>query len=103
MKKFYYSPAHIVEFVSEYIFLVSKNKQAKKRKAKQEYKKAKETKEKKENICGKSIKKISFRPPGCRFFSSTTFQDFFGLIVLYCTALDRLIQVNKVRLECDVT
>ena len=41
-KFFYHSPACTVEFVSEYIFLISKNKQAKK---KQEYKKAKETKE----------------------------------------------------------
>ena len=53
MKIFYYSPARIVECVSEYIFLISKNKRAKKKKkAKQSKntKKAKETKEKKEDL-----------------------------------------------------
>ena len=34
VKKFYYSPARIIECVSEYIFLISKNKQANKSKAK---------------------------------------------------------------------
>ena len=47
MKKIYYSPARIVEYVSEYIFLISKNKQAKKSKAKQEYKKSKKKLKKK--------------------------------------------------------
>ena len=57
MKIFYYSPARIVECVSEYIFLISKNKQAKKSKTKQEYKKAKETKEEKRIFPENRLKK----------------------------------------------
>ena len=52
---FYHSPARTVEFVSEYIHLISKKKQTSKKK-KQEYKKCK----RKENISGKSIKKNKF-------------------------------------------
>ena len=51
---FYHLPAHIVECVSEYTFLIPKNKQ------RQELKKAKETKE--EKII--SIKKINLLPHG---------------------------------------
>ena len=58
VKKFYYSPARIVECVSEYIFLISKNKQAKKTKAKQVYKQAKETKEKKIISAENRLKKL---------------------------------------------
>ena len=52
MKIFYYSPARIVECVSEYIFLISKNKQAKKTKARlpKEQKKKKEKKKKREYL-----------------------------------------------------
>ena len=35
VKDFYHSPAHIVECVSEYIFLISKNKRKSKQKTKQ--------------------------------------------------------------------
>ena len=43
-------PAHIVECVSEYIYLISKNKQAKKTKTKQEQKKQKKLKKKREYL-----------------------------------------------------
>ena len=58
VKIFYYSPARIVECVSEYIFLISENKQAKK-KAKQSKntKKAKQTKEKKRISAENRLKK----------------------------------------------
>ena len=45
MKKILSLPARIVECVSEYIFLISKNKQAKKAQKSKNTKKAKETKE----------------------------------------------------------
>ena len=58
MKKIYYSPARIVECVSEYIFLISEKKQEKK-KAKQSKntKKAKQTKEKKRISAENRLKK----------------------------------------------
>ena len=57
MKIFYYSPARIVECVSEYIFLISKNKQAKKAKQSKNTKKANETKEKKRISAKNRLKK----------------------------------------------
>ena len=57
MKKIYYSPARIVECVSEYIFLISKNKQAKKAKQSKNTKKAKKTKEKKRISVENRLKK----------------------------------------------
>ena len=57
MKKIYYSPARIVECVSEYIFLTSKNKQAKKAKQSKNTKKAKKTKEKKRISVENRLKK----------------------------------------------
>ena len=62
---FYHLPAHIVECVSEYTFLIPKNKQ------RQELKKAKETKE--EKII--SIKKINLLPHGWRISSSSGFLE----------------------------
>ena len=90
VKKFLYSPTRIVEFVSEYIFLVSKNKQT--RKKNKNRKKEKETKE--ENFFGKSIKKNKFAAARVKIFLITRisgnkrflsffffFFFFFGLIV----------------------
>ena len=51
------SPTCIVDCVSGYIFLISKNKQAKKSKTKQEYKKTKETKEEKRTFPENRLKK----------------------------------------------
>ena len=110
VKKIYYSPARIAECESEYIFLKTNKQKKQTSKAKQEYKKAKETKEKKRISAEHRLKKqISCRPG--EDFSTRSSQlhfrkqegVFFGLIVLCCTALDSLIQVNKVRLECGVT
>ena len=47
VKLFYNSPARIVERLSEYIFLISKNNKQTNKQTKQESKKAKETKEEK--------------------------------------------------------
>ena len=55
-----YSPARIVKYGSEYMFLISKNKQKKKEKTRIQKKKKKL--KKKENISGKSIEKICGRP-----------------------------------------
>ena len=56
----YHSPARIVECVSEYTFLISKNN----KQTKQEKKKAKETKEEKRISLKNELKKINFRLPG---------------------------------------
>ena len=56
----YHSPARIVECVSEYRFLISKNN----KQTKQEKKKAKETKEEKRISLKNELKKINFRLPG---------------------------------------
>ena len=63
-KNFYQSPACIVEYVSEYIFLISKNEQSKKNQNKARIQKKQKKLKKKENISGKSIKKINLRPAG---------------------------------------
>ena len=62
-KCFYHSPARIVKCVSEYIFLISKNKQASKKKNKNT-KKPKETKEEKRVSPENRLKRINLRPPG---------------------------------------
>ena len=91
VKKFLSLTHGIVECVSEYIFLVSKNKQT--RKKNKNRKKAKETKE--ENFFGKSIKKNKFAAARVKIFLITRisgnkrffvfflflFFFFFGLIV----------------------
>ena len=56
----YHSPARIVECVSEYTFLISKNN----KQTKQEKKKAKETNEEKRISLKNELKKINFRLPG---------------------------------------
>ena len=99
VKKFLYSPTRIVEFVSEYIFLVSKNKQT--RKKNKNRKKAKETKE--ENFFGKSIKKNKFAAARVKIFLITRisgnkrflsfFFFFFFFFWPYCAALDSHILV----------
>ena len=67
VKNFYHIPARIVEWISEYIFLISKNKQ----KVNKNTTKSKETKEKKrtsvENrlkkyICGRPVEDSSRNP-----------------------------------------
>ena len=56
----YHSPARIVDCVSEFWFLISKNN----KQTKQEKKKAKETKEEKRISLKNELKKINFRLPG---------------------------------------
>ena len=77
-----------------YIFDFKKRTSKKRQNQARIQKKQKKLK-KKENISGKSIKKINLLQPG-EDFSSPTFPEtrvFFGLIVLYCTALDSHILV----------
>ena len=57
MKIFYHSPAGTVEYVSEYIFLVSKNKQAKTKKQKARIQKSKGTKKEKRIFPENRLKK----------------------------------------------
>ena len=62
----YHSPARIVECVSEYTFLISKNNKQTNKQDKQnkKKKKAKETKEEKRISLKNELKKINFRLPG---------------------------------------
>ena len=55
---FYHSPTRIVEYVSEYTFLISKNNNNKKA-----IKKAKETKEEKIISSENRLKKVNLLPP----------------------------------------
>ena len=69
VKFFYHSPARIVECVSEYTFLISKNKQTSKKQQQQqqqqqEYKKVKETKEEKRVSPENRLEKINLGLPG---------------------------------------
>ena len=61
VKFFHHSPARIVECVSEYIFLISKNKQTSIKN--KDTKKAKE-KEEKRISSENRLEKINLRPPG---------------------------------------
>ena len=76
---FYHSPARIIECVSEYIFLISKRKQAKNPPKKKEYKR------RKDNISGKPIKETNLRPPGGDFSRHPHFrkqEHFFSFYLL---------------------
>ena len=78
-KFFYHLPARIVEFVSEYMFLISKkNKQTSKTK-KENIKTAKETKEEKKISPENRFEKINLRSPGSIFFSSPAFPETKGV------------------------
>ena len=82
----YQLPGHLIEYVSEYTFLISKNnskqqKKQTKQTKKQEPKKAKETKEEKRIPPENRLKKL--RPPGEDFSRQTHFRKqeyyfFFG-------------------------
>ena len=94
----YHSPARIVECVSGYIFFISKNKQAKTKQNKARIEKSKRNERRKNNVSGKSIKKAKFVAARVTIFLVTRISGnksifFFGLIVLYCTALDSHILV----------
>ena len=67
---FYHSPTRIVKCVSEYIFLISKNKQTNKQTNKQNKntKEVNETKEEKRISPENRFKKINLRPPEWRYF-----------------------------------
>ena len=71
MKK-YHSPARIVECASEYIFLISKNKQAKTQAIIQKSKKKTKNKEEK-RISLENPLKMNLRPPQSRFFLTHEF------------------------------
>ena len=71
LKKIYHLPACIAEFVSEYIFLISENKQTSKIKKHKKYKKSKINQRRKQNIFGKLIKKNEFPVARVKIFLVT--------------------------------
>ena len=74
-KYFYHSPTRRVECVSEYIFLLSKNKQTNKQKHTGRQKKQKETKEEKRISVENRLEKKNLRPHGWRSFSWPVFPE----------------------------
>ena len=83
-KFFYYSSARIVECVSEYTFLISKNNKQTTATTKNKNQKKQKKLKKKENISGKSIKKNKFATTQVKIFLVTRISGsksfiFFGL------------------------